>query len=145
MQRHRLPAPGRWGTHPIHTSIQLLAALTANATNTLHLGGTNSRSWIAGVCTSCLTVPADADGTIVATLKKWDVSAGAAVVLSSALDLEALVAKTATPFTILATLTDDQRTLDTGDTLYVEIVNNSAAIDTQPVGLVVHPELFVLK
>jgi hypothetical protein len=78
--------------------------------------------------------PVDADGTILATLKKWDKSAGAAVTLSAALDLEALVAKQVTDFTLLSTLTDDQRTLDVGDTLYVEIVNNSAAIDTQPSG-----------
>jgi hypothetical protein len=145
MQRYRLPGPGRWGTHPIHTSVQLLANLTVNATSTLQLGGTNSRSWIAAVVMSVLTVPVDSDGTILATLKKWDASAGAAVTLSSALDCEALTAKVVSAFAILSTLSDDQRTLDVGDTLYVEFVSNSAAIDTQPVGLVVHPELWVLK
>lgn len=144
MQRHRMPAPGRWGTHPVHFRIALLANLTANVTNTLFGGGTYVRSWISKVAASCFTVPVDADGTILATLKKWDKSAGAAVTLSSALDLEALVAKETTCFALLSTLTDDQRTLDIGDSLYVEIVNNSAAIDTQPVGLNFIPELFIL-
>jgi hypothetical protein len=123
---------------------QLLGTLTANVTNTHFLGGTNVRSWIARVAASCFTVASDTDGTLLATLKKWDASADAAVTLSSALDLEALTAKECTDFTILSTLTDDQRTLDVGDALYVEIVSNSAAINTQPVGLTFVPELFVL-
>lgn len=144
MQRHRLPAPGRWGTHPVIAAIQLLANFTVNATSTLFLGGVTVRSWISRVSVSCFVVPVDANGSLLATLKKWDKSAAAAVVLSAALDLEALVAKQTSDFAILATLTDDQRTMDLGDTLYIEVVNNSPEIDTQPTGFVVYPELFVL-
>ncbi len=39
----------------------------------------------------------------------------------------------------------DQLTLDTGDTLRVDIVNNSAAINTAPVGLRFVAELFIQK
>jgi hypothetical protein len=144
MQRHRMPAPGRWGTHPVIAAIQLLANFAANATSTLFLGAVNVRAWISRVSVSCFVIPVDNDGTLLATLKKWDKSAGAAVVLSAALDLEALVAKQTTDFAMLSTLNDDQRTIDVGDTLYIEIVSNSAAIDTQPTGFVVYPELFLL-
>lgn len=146
MMRHRVPGPGRWGTHPVLATIQLLTALTVNATTTLFLGGSNVRSWISKVALSFFTLPADADGSVLATVKKWDASAGSAVTISAALDCEVtnMVAKVVKEFAILQTLTDDQRTLDVGDSLYIEFVNNSGAIDTQPVGGVAYVELFAL-
>jgi hypothetical protein len=135
---------GRFGTHPVfvHWGND---TITANTTTRQMCGAAPTRAAIVKVVACAYTVPVDSDGTILATLKKWDKSAAADVTLSSALDLEALTAKEGTSFTISSTLTDDQRTLDTGDTLRVEIVNNSAAIDTAPVGLRFVAELLVVE
>lgn len=91
---------------------------------------------------------ADADGTVLATFNKRDNVAGADVALSAATDLEvanlSVINKTfAVP--LLSTLTDGQRIVQPGDTCFVNIVNNSAAIDTQPTGLFLMVEFAILQ
>lgn len=145
MQRHYMPRSGRFGTHPIVLAIHQFAVafLTANATTRFDFGGYFKRAAIAGCMVSCSTVPADADGTILATLLKRN---GATITtLSAALNLEALVANVASPFVLLSTLTDAQLALEVGDILYVEIVSNSAAIDTQPIGLRINAVIDALQ
>lgn len=135
---------GRHGTDPV-----ILAGgndtITANVTTPQVLGASPTRAALVKAYASAHIIPADSDGTILATLKKWDASASADVTLSAALDLEAITAKVASAFAIIAALTDDQRTLDTGDTLRVDIVNNSAAINTAATGLRFAAELLVLE
>jgi hypothetical protein len=92
-----------------------------------------------------VTVPEDADGTLVATLRKYDASADATVTLTGNIDLEALTTREETSVKVLGTLTDAQLTMDTGDALEVHVVNNSAAIDTQPAGLTFVAEMLVLE
>jgi hypothetical protein len=92
-------------------------------------------SWIERLTAVCHTVPADADGTILCTIKKYDRSAAADVTLATNFNLEGLTAKEASHIPFDSGVTDAQRILDIGDFLFAEVVNNSAAIDTQPVGL----------
>lgn len=137
---HRRATPGRAGTHPV-----LLTGgtdtITASATTQQVLGAAPTPGVVSKVVASAHTVPVSAAGTILATLKKYDASAAGDVTLSSALDLEALTAKVGSPFVLLSTLTPDQQTLDTGDSLRVEIVSNNA-IGTAAVGLRFVAELF---
>ena len=46
---------------------------------------------------------------------------------------------------VLGTLTDAQLTLEDGDALEIHVVSDSAAIDTQPAGLVFVAEVLVLE
>lgn len=115
--------------------LQATQSASANATATLNLGAPVHMGALDNYVTiSASAVPSDADGTLVATVKKWDASAGAAVTLSAATDLETLitVAKKGYRIELLDTLTEEQIYLDDGDSVYVEIVSNSAAIDTNP-------------
>lgn len=136
-ERHFRPGPGRFGVQAALIQGFNIANLTANTTTRVDIGPAPRKSFLDRVMVSQSTLVADADGTVLATVKKYDASADASVTLSSALSLEAdaQVASEGKLFTLLSTLTDAQRTLDEGDVLYVDIVNNSAAIDTQPVNL----------
>lgn len=112
-------------------------ATTANNTNNNRIPTPLRRALVERASVVLSTIGSDADGTILATLYKYDASAAAAVALSSALSLEAAGVATANvvvELPILSTLTDAQRLLDEGDSLYVAVVSNSAAIDTAPVG-----------
>lgn len=147
--------PKDLGSRPLLIATAI-AALTANVTNTFGLGSINDRAQVGTSNASqehtafldelyfaCFTAVADADGTVLATVKKWDKSAAAAVAMTGAFDLETITAKESTRIPITAAEID--RILDIGDYLYVEIVNNSAAINTQPVGLVLSAWLKLLK
>lgn len=90
----------------------------------------------------------DADGTLLATFNKRDNVNAADVALSAAtsvkVDFLTAVNKNF-PVALLSTLTDAQRLVQPGDTLFVNIVNNSAAIDTQPTGLFLVVEFAILQ
>lgn len=149
------PKPGRFGVQStLVQSGQIGGAnflggaspLTANTTTIFRLGGTAGRKcMVSRFGATTVTVPADADGTIVATLRKYDASADATVTLTANLDLEALITREESSTIALGTLTDAQLTMDVGDALEVHVVNNSAVIDTQPAGLVFVAELLVLE
>lgn len=149
------PKPGRFGVQTVQARTGQIGGanflggatpLTANTTTIFRLGGTAGRKCrVSRFGATTVTVPADADGTIVATLRKYDASADSAVTLTGNLDLEALVTREETSAAVLGTLTDAQLTLDTGDALEIHVVSNSAAIDTQPAGLTFVAELLVLE
>lgn len=124
------PKPGRFGVVPafVHAA---LGTLTANTTTTFYVGTPKRKCFIERITYHASTIAADSDGTILATVKKWDDSAQAAVSLTAATSLEGLTAKKATEIALLSSLTPAQLTIDEGDTIYIDIVNNSAAIDTQ--------------
>ena len=136
-ERHFRPGPGRFGVNAAILNGQNIANLTANTTTRVDISPAPRKAFVDKVMVSQQTLVADSDGTVLATVKKYDASANASVTLSSALSLEAdaQVASEGAFFALLSTLTDAQRTLDEGDVLYVDIVNNSAAIDTQPANL----------
>lgn len=144
MDRSRRAGFGRFGTHPVWTTRTLGASpLTANTTNDFYITAPPVASCFGGGAVTCVTVAADSDGTVLAYLAKYDASADAVVVLTSSLDLEAVTTKEAAKFVPLGTLTDAQLTFDVGDTLLLRVINNSAAINTQPTELTVTAELFV--
>jgi hypothetical protein len=64
------------------------------------------------------------------------------VTLTADVDLEALTAKEGTAVALLSTLTDAERTLDTGDTLQFVVTTNNT-VTTAAVDLMVNVELFV--
>jgi hypothetical protein len=88
------------------------------------------------------TVPASTSGTILGVIQKYDASADAAVALTGNVDLEALVAHEGTAVSLLSTLTEAERTLDTGDTLRFVVTTNNT-VTTAAVDLMVNVELFV--
>lgn len=87
MYNHFRPKPGRYGTMPVFLTVQPTPTLTANNTTIFKVPSPYRRCYFVRGSVSCTTVPADADGTILATFKKYDASADAAVSLTSTLDL----------------------------------------------------------
>lgn len=153
-QNNFLPGPGRFDVMPVtFTSGPIggtnylggASPLTANQTTIFRLGPVTSPMQFEKFGASVTTVPADADGTIVATLRKYDAVANAAVTLTGTLDLEALTTREGTVVGQLSTVTPTDLTFNVGDTIEVHVVSNSAAIDTQPVGLVFTAEMVVLR
>ena len=121
-----------------------LATVTANVTNTYGIGGISDKdiaapnsahtAFVDEVHVGFVTVPADADGTTVLSIFKYDASADEAVTLVTDFDLEGLTDGMTGVVAIDAAATDQQRMVDFGDFLYATIVNDSAAFTTDPVG-----------
>lgn len=136
------PKPGRFGTATVLcVSGQIGAAnylggatpLTANTTTTFRMPTPPFKCRFKSIAVSCSTVAVDADGTVLATAQKYNGSAQ--VALTGNIDLEALTARQIT--TTQSNASDPNRIFNgTSDALEVNVVNNSAAIDTQPAGLV---------
>jgi hypothetical protein len=154
MLNHFKPQPGRFGTElitlvcgPIGPADYLggAAPLTANATTTFRLGPVPRKCVFARLAASATTVPADADGTIVATAFKYDAATNAQVQISGAINLETLITREGSTANQYSSATEAGLTLQVGDTVEVNVVNNSAGIDTQPAGLVFVAELYVLE
>lgn len=139
--------PGEQGTELVQAAFVVTgtATCTANTTTTFVLGGFGRRVRFVNFAVSVTTVPADADGALTAVVQKYDASADAAVALTSATDLETLVTREARVVTPIGTLTDAQMTVDSDDTLEFVVTSDSAAIDTQPIGLVVRATGFALE
>lgn len=149
------PKPGRFGVATVQARTGQIGGsnflggatpLTANDTTIFRVGGFAGRKVrFSRIGATSTTVPADADGTILAYAKKYDASANDVVTLSESLDLESLVTREETSVNYLSTATDADLTFDTGDALEIHVVNNSAAINTQPAGLVFVAEFLVLE
>jgi hypothetical protein len=78
---------------------------------------------------ACYQKPADADGTCTIRLVNYDTSATADDEIIAAFDCEGIVAiKTGEALTVISA--GSVNTLEANDYLYVELVNNSAGIDT---------------
>lgn len=117
--------------------------LTATSTDKFFIPTPNRRSAVTAFGVSVDTLPINA-GTNTAILYKYDASADAAVALTAATDLETLTTKEGRSVALISTLTDAQRTLDDGDTLYVE-TTQSGAQTQQPTNLCFSVELAVLE
>lgn len=144
MDKSFKPRAGRYGVMTMSVGIAGVGGanflggaspLTANATTTFYLNPPNGKGVVYSFAAAAVTVPVDADGTILARLRKYDASADAFVTVSEDINLEALVTKERTEVMYLATATEAALILDTGDLLAVDVVSNSAAIDTQPANL----------
>lgn len=136
------PTPGRLGVLPNLLVGRCSAAIGNSTTTTYSFGSHPAKCYINRAVVSAGTVPASTSGTILGVIQKYDASADAAVTLTDNVDLEALVAKEGTAVALISTLTDAQRTLDTGDTLQF-VVTTTNTVTTAAVDLVVNVELFV--
>lgn len=144
MQTHFRPkVGGRYGINSILASAVHAGDLTASSSDTIPIPSPNIRCAIMGLSMSAITVVIGA-GTSTIIFYKYDKSATAAVALNTAADVEALVTKQGASIALLSTLTDAQRTLDDGDTLYA-VVTTSSTISTQNVGLSLSVELAVIE
>lgn len=136
------PTPGRLGVLPNLLVGRCNAAIGNSTTTTYSFGSHPAKCYINRAVVSAGTVPASTSGTILGVIQKYDASADAAVTLTADVDLEALVAKEGTAVALISTLTDAQRTLDTGDTLQF-VVTTTNTVTTAAVDLMVNVELFV--
>lgn len=142
---HRRPTPGRYGSEIVILSRHAGAnPLTANATTAIKFGGLHRRAVFLRITASAGTVPADADGTILArgVITATDGTANRDV--SADIDLESLTANVTKAADRKAGLADSAVVIKPGETFRVNVVNNSAAIDTQPVDLVVTAEFALI-
>jgi 3-oxoacyl-ACP reductase-like protein len=136
------PTPGRLGVLPNLLVGRCDAAIGDSGTTTYNFGSHPAKCYINRAVVSASVVPASTGGTILGVIQKYDASANAAVTLTADVDLEALTAKEGTAVALLSTLTDAQRTLDTGDTLQF-VVTTDSTVTTAEVDLMVNIELFV--
>jgi len=136
------PTPGRFGVLPNLLAGRCDAAIGNNTTTTYSFGSHPAKCYINRAVVSAGTVPAATSGTILGVIKKYDASANAAVTLTDNVDLEALTANEGTAVALLSTLTEAERTLDTGDTLQFVVTTNNT-VTTAAVDLMVNVELFV--
>jgi len=136
------PTPGRLGVLPNLLVGRCDAAIGDSGTTTYNFGSHPAKCYINRAVVSAGTVPASSGGTILGVIQKYDASANAAVTLTADVDLEALTAKEGTAVALLSTLTDAQRTLDTGDTLQF-VVTTDSTVTTAEVDLMVNIELLV--
>lgn len=136
------PLPGRFGVIPDLLVGRCAAAIGNTTTTTYNFGSHPAVCIINRAVVSAGTVPASTSGTILGVLQKYDASANAAVVLSGNVDLEALTAHEGTAITLLTTLTDAEKTLDTGDTVRF-VVTTDNTVTTAAVDLMVNVELLV--
>lgn len=140
------PKSGRFGLVPVVTAFNLPAnPATANSTQTHRIPSPPGRCYPVKACIQCATVGADADGTLTATLIRRRASDDADVSLTSALDMETMTASEKSLFAFLSSLTDAQRIFLAADTCELDIISNSAAIDTQPATVIVTVEWAVLE
>lgn len=136
------PIAGRFGIMPNLLAGRCDAAIGNNTTTTYNFGGHPAKCIINRAVVSAGTVPASTSGTILGVLQKYDASADAAVALTDNIDLEALTAHEGTAVTLLTTLTDAQKLLDTGDTVRFVVTTNNT-VTTAAVDLMVNVELLV--
>ena len=136
------PLAGRFGVMPNLLVGRCSAAIGNSTTTTYNFGGHPAKSIINRAVVSAGTVPASTSGTILGVLQKYDASADAAVALTDNIDLEALTAHEGTAVTLLTTLTDAQKLLDTGDTVRFVVTTNNT-VTTAAVDLTVNVELLV--
>jgi len=136
------PTPGRLGVLPNLLVGRCDAAIGNSTTTTYSFGSHPAKCYINRAVVSAGTVPASTSGTILGVIQKYDASADAAVALTGNVDLEALVAHEGTAVSLLSTLTEAERTLDTGDTLRFAVTTNNT-VTTAAVDLIVNVELFV--
>jgi hypothetical protein len=143
MLNYFMPKPGRFGTQPVVISQRINTGTLAAGTQTHTLGGLPRKAIVSGVVVSCETYPTAATNCTV-TLVKRDVSAAGNVTLSNAIDINAKTAETLQTGTLLTTLTDQQKLLDTGDLIKISLVT-TGSVTVQPDDLVVTVELLLLN
>lgn len=125
----------RWVTSPVERVHLNLGQFTANTTVTpgprvvFDRAGVIREIWVAGSA-----VPSDADGTLLLNALVYDASEAGDDTIVSSQDLETLitVANKSYELTLATETSENELTVAAGDSLRFTLVNNSAAIDTNP-------------
>lgn len=132
------PRLGRQRVHMQYLSSAVIGTggttVADSATTTVSISSPSVEGFVDSLSMRADVAAVSASGTVLLTVYKWDVAAGAAVALNTAVSLEAAgltALKTVLPITVLATLTPAQRTKLAEDTFYAEIVTNNS-VGTQP-------------
>ena len=131
----RPKVPSRFGANP--TFVSGAVAATANTTVNTLVPVPKTKCFVSKVTITLSTIGSDSDGTILLTPQIVATDGSTARDLASAVSLELNgVATALVPVAVTITATDGNRVLQEGETLRLKVVNNSAAIDTAPVGYV---------
>lgn len=147
MDRRLAPIPGRLGLHFVPATSGIVASPTANTTTTYLIPLPPSKYFVERLAALMNTVIVDADGTALCTFYKYKASNDTEYALNTAVNLEGATTKETFPISITSGLAEDRRVIDAknGDSLYVKVVSNSAAIDTAATGLCFSVELSQLQ
>lgn len=144
------PKSGRYGVQPVYTSKIVTETIVANDVTQIIMPVPGRKARFNRlIIQQGGTVAVDADGTILAVAYKGQV-VSPTIDLTASYNLETgsvLQTYVADP---ASGLTEAERTFEAassagGDTLTVSVTSNSAAIDTQPVGLVFIAEFDLLE
>ena len=147
-QKYFSPKVGRFGIMSVVASRHAGAnPLTANVTTSIYIPTPPGKFILLGAAIVQSTLVIDADGTVLAQITKRKASDDADVVLTAQVDMETTVAVALErqEFALLTSLGTADNIFLTGDIVKLEVVNNSAAIDTQPIDLMVSVELGYLE
>jgi hypothetical protein len=137
------PKPGRFGVLPaMLNSGRINTGTLAAGTQNHNIGTYPGRAYVSRFQVTAEVFPNATTNTV--TLVKYDASATADVVLSSALDINNKTANISQIGAILSTLTEAQRTLDPGDSIRIQLIT-TGTVTTQPDDLTINVELLVLE
>jgi len=140
-----LASEKRLGTHPVFTQAPAFGTVTANVTNNLPGTGLHRKAVLARLSVNLKTKPVDADGTVILRIVKRKASSDTETVLTQDFDLEGFTTVDETQaLSFVTTLVDADFDFDEGDSIFPRVVSNSAAIDTQAVGVQIQAE-FLLR
>jgi len=140
---HRKTKSGRFGTHPVFVTGPVAA--TANTTVNTLVAVPKVRCFISKATVTLSTVGIDADGTLLLRLKAVATDGSTARNISDQLSLKSDgVATALVPVDLTISASAQNRHLKQGETLRLEVISDSAAIDTPAVGFV-STELFLLE
>lgn len=108
-----------------------LGQFTVNGTKTTLAHIFDRRSVIREVWVAADAIPADADGTMLVNVDVRDASENAFDSIVASFDAELLLtAFEALQATIVAETAENQRTVEPGDSIRIQLVNDSAAVET---------------
>lgn len=139
------PLAPRSGTMPVCKDGRLSATIANSTTTTISFGGYPRRAAISRFIIS-QQVLMTSGSAVTMVVQKYDASANAAVTLTAAVDLltPTQIAREGFAIDLLSSLTQEQRTLDVGDTLEV-VVTAAGTVTGQATHFEISAELLVLE
>ena len=140
------PKAGRFGVMPVVVSLHAgTNPLTVNVTTSIHLPTPSGKFVLLGGSIYVSTLAADSDGTILAQITRRKADGDADVVLTEQINMETMTLLERSEFVLTKPPGSSDNIFLSGDTIKLEVVNNSAAINTQPVNLLIAFELGYLE
>ena len=140
---YRPKVTGRGGAQIVSIPVAL-GNITANDVTNFWVPVPHGRFYLLGASYQCSIKASDADGVITATLVKYRAATDDSVTVSAEFDLEA---DADAGESVLLTVNggDVNRTIRRGDTLYLSVGNDSAALNAQHAGAFLVVELARLE